>query len=111
MSGRSSTGSRAKGALDETLVVVAGDHGEGLGDKVETGHGIFLYEETLRVPLIIQNARAFPRPRVVDGAVRLVDVAPTILETIGLGAEAAGMEGQSLLSRMPGSRPATTSTL
>ena len=88
----------AKGLLDRTLVVVAGDHGEGLGDKVEMGHGIFLYEETLRVPLIFQAAGAFPRPRVVESAVRLVDVTPTILETLGLGAEAADMEGQSLVS-------------
>ena len=88
---------KAKGLLDKTLVVVAGDHGEGLGDKVETGHGIFLYEETLRVPLIFHNARSFPRPRVVEGAVRLVDVAPTILETLGLKAEGSGMEGQSLI--------------
>ena len=92
-------GLKAKGVLDKTLVVVAGDHGEGLGDKVETGHGIFLYEETLRVPLIIRNAKILPRPRVVNGAVRLVDVAPTILEAIGLGSEAGGMEGRSLLSR------------
>lgn len=87
----------AKGLLDKTLVVIAGDHGEGLGDKVETGHGIFLYEETLRVPLIFHNARSFPRPRVVEGAVRLVDVAPTILETLGLKAERSGMEGHSLI--------------
>ena len=51
---------KAKGLLDNTLVVIAGDHGEGLGDKVETGHGIFLYEETLRVPLIISNRKTFP---------------------------------------------------
>lgn len=87
---------KAKGVLDKTLIVVAGDHGEGLGDKVETGHGIFLYEETLRVPLIFYNLKAFPRPRVVESAVRLVDVAPTILETIGLKLEAAAMQGQTL---------------
>jgi arylsulfatase A-like enzyme/Tfp pilus assembly protein PilF len=93
---------KAKGLLEKTLVVVAGDHGEGFGEKVETGHGIFLYEETLRVPLIFHDASAFPRPRVVGDAVRLVDVAPTILEAIGLKAEAASMEGQSLISRMTG---------
>jgi len=87
---------KAKGVLDKTLIVVAGDHGEGLGDKVETGHGIFLYEETLRVPLIFYNLKAFPRPRVVESTVRLVDVAPTILETIGLKLEAAAMQGQTL---------------
>jgi len=87
----------AKGVLDRTLIVVAGDHGEGLGDKVETGHGIFLYEETLRVPLIVRSPGPFPRPLVVEGAVRLVDVAPTVLETLGLEAEAAAMEGRSLV--------------
>jgi arylsulfatase A-like enzyme/tetratricopeptide (TPR) repeat protein len=87
----------AKGLLDDTLVVVAGDHGEGLGDKVETGHGIFLYEETIRVPLIIRGPKALPRPGVVESAVRLVDVAPTILEILGLKTEASGMEGQSLV--------------
>ncbi len=91
---------KAKGLLDKTLIVVAGDHGEGFGDKVETGHGIFLYEETLRVPLLFRDPAAFPRPGVVTGAVRLVDVAPTILETLGFKAEAAGMEGRSLTSRI-----------
>ncbi len=87
----------ARGLRDKTLVVVAGDHGEGLGDKVETGHGIFLYEETLRVPLIFHDPAAFPKPLAVPGAVRLVDVGPTILETLGLGGEAAAMDGSSLI--------------
>ncbi len=54
------------------------------------------------MPLIFNDASAFPKPRVVGDAVRLVDVAPTILEAIGLKAEAASMEGQSLISRMTG---------
>ena len=53
---------RELGVLERTIVVVAGDHGEGLGDKVEQGHGIFLYEETLRVPLIFHNPVLFPVP-------------------------------------------------
>jgi arylsulfatase A-like enzyme len=64
---------------------------------VERGHGIFLYEETLLVPLIIRDPAVFRRPRAVESAVRLVDVAPTILETLGLGADAAGMQGRSLI--------------
>jgi len=91
-----------RGLLDKTLVVVAGDHGEGLGAKVERGHGIFLYEETLRVPLIVNDRAVFRQPRVVESSVRLVDVAPTILETIGLGRDAAGMQGQSLVPSMRG---------
>jgi choline-sulfatase len=102
----------AKGVLDKTLIVVAGDHGEGLGAKVEMGHGIFLYEETLRVPLIFNDPKAFPRPRVVESAVRLVDVAPTILETLGLKAEATGMEGQSLVPWIKAkARPDLTSVI
>ena len=91
-----------KGILEKTIIVVAGDHGEGLGDKVEIGHGIFLYEGVLRVPLIFHNLRFFPRPRASESEVRLVDVAPTILDLIGLKDEAAGMQGQSLVPRLKG---------
>ncbi len=93
---------RTRGILEKTIIVVAGDHGEGLGDKVEIGHGIFLYEGTLRVPLIFHNLKILPRPRVDESAVRLVDVAPTILELVGLKDEAAGMQGQSLVPRLKG---------
>jgi arylsulfatase A-like enzyme/tetratricopeptide (TPR) repeat protein len=93
---------KEKGILDKTIIVVAGDHGEGLGDKVEAGHGLFLYEETLRVPLIFYNPRIFPRSQVVESAVRLVDVAPTILEMIGLKGEAKGMQGRSLIDWIKG---------
>jgi arylsulfatase A-like enzyme/predicted Zn-dependent protease len=93
---------KEKGVLERTIVVVAGDHGEGLGDKVETGHGIFLYEETLRVPLILHNLATFPRSQVIESQVRLIDVAPTILEIIGLKNEVSGMTGQSLVARLRG---------
>ena len=88
---------RDKGLLENTLVVAAGDHGEGLGEKVEIGHGVFLYEETLRVPLIFRNERLVTGPVTVDGSVRLVDVAPTILDILGLGNGAARMQGRSLV--------------
>jgi arylsulfatase A-like enzyme len=69
---------------------------------VETGHGIFLYEEALRVPLIFYNGGIFPRPRVVESTVRLVDVAPTVLELSGLKDDAAAMQGESLVPRLKG---------
>jgi arylsulfatase A-like enzyme/Tfp pilus assembly protein PilF len=93
---------KEQGVLERTIVVVAGDHGEGLGDKVELGHGIFLYEETLIVPLIFHNPSIFPRSQVIESRVRLVDIAPTILEIIGLKNEAAGMTGQSLVGWLRG---------
>ena len=90
------------GVLERTIIVIAGDHGEGLGDKVETGHGIFLYEETLKVPLILHNPAVFPRSQVIESQVRLIDIAPTILEILGLQNEAAGMTGQSLVAWLRG---------
>ncbi len=100
-----------KGVAGRTLVVVAGDHGEGLGDKVETGHGIFLYEETVRVPFIVRNPGAFPRPRVVGSAVRLVDVAPTVLTALGLAGEAGAMQGRDLTPWMRGKEDADLDAL
>src|SRR6185503_18106818 len=62
---------------DRTLVVVAGDHGEGLGDHGERTHGMLLYDSTLRVPLIVSMPGAAAAKR--DDAVSLADIAPTVL--------------------------------
>lgn len=75
---------QAKGLLERTLVVVAGDHGEAFGEHGEFGHGIFCYEESLRVPLILRFPAAVARGRQVDARVNLVDVMPTILHYLGI---------------------------
>jgi arylsulfatase A-like enzyme len=71
----------ARGRLDDTLIVVAGDHGESLGDHGEDGHGIFIYQEALHVPLMFRGPGLAPRR--VRAPVRLADVTPTILELVG----------------------------
>jgi len=87
---------RRRGALDRTLVVVAGDHGEGLGDHGERTHGMLLYESTLRVPLVIAAPRSmgFHAAR-IDAAVSLAEIAPTILRIAGV-APPASMKGRDL---------------
>jgi len=65
------------------LVVVAGDHGESLGEHGESAHGVFVYQATQRVPLIVAGP-GVPHGRVVEERVGLVDVAPTVLELLGL---------------------------
>jgi choline-sulfatase len=72
------------GLLDRTLVVVTGDHGESLGEHGETTHSMFLYEGAVRVPLIFWRPGLVPAGRVVADPVRLVDVAPTILDLLGV---------------------------
>jgi arylsulfatase A-like enzyme/Tfp pilus assembly protein PilF len=65
------------------LVVVAGDHGESLGEHGEDAHGIFIYQATQRVPLIVAGP-GVPRGKTIDQRVGLVDVAPTVLDLLGL---------------------------
>jgi arylsulfatase A-like enzyme/Flp pilus assembly protein TadD len=90
-----------KGLLERTLIVVAGDHGEGLGDKFEAGHGIFLYDPTVKVPLIFYARNHLPRGRVISNRVRLVDIRPTILEILALE-EKENIRGRSLVPMMEG---------
>jgi len=69
--------------LARTIVIVAGDHGEALGDHGERTHGIFLYRGVLEVPLIVV-APSLPVGRVVDEAVALRQIAPTVLRMVDL---------------------------
>ena len=83
------------GADGRTLVVLTGDHGEGLGEHGEKTHGIFAYESTLHVPLILYAPRLFG-PRAVMDRVRHIDLLPTVLDALGLDAP-GGLPGRSLL--------------
>lgn len=90
-----------------TVVLLTSDHGEALGDHGEPSHGVFAYESTLRVPLVIFAPRILA-PRVVAGPVRHIDVLPTLLDVLGI-ADGPPLPGRSLLadvteSRAPGSR-------
>ena len=91
-----------QGYLSRTLVVVAADHGESLGDHQERTHGLFAYEATLRVPLVVWAPPAV-KPGVFKGAARLVDVMPTILDVIGIPAPAPS--GRSLRPLVGGDSP------
>ena len=90
-----------KQEFDRTAIIVTADHGESLGDHGERGHGIFVYESALRVPLIVRWPGIAPR-RVPD-LVQLIDLAPTILALEGL--EAPPMDGANLAPVLRG-RPA-----
>ncbi|HET6373458.1 MAG TPA: sulfatase, partial [Candidatus Polarisedimenticolia bacterium] len=72
--GRLLAGLPAAGVTGKTLVVVTADHGEGLQDHGEQTHGIFLYEETTHVPLIISLPPDIPSGRRVKGTVRTADI-------------------------------------
>ncbi|HLI82993.1 MAG TPA: sulfatase-like hydrolase/transferase [Bryobacteraceae bacterium] len=88
----------AGGWWDRSLVVLLSDHGESLGEHGETSHGYFAYQSTLWVPLIMHWPKAQPRhPARVDRPGGLIDVAPTILESLDI-ARPASFVGSSLLA-------------
>ena len=74
---------RDAGTLDRTLVIVTSDHGEALGEHGEDVHGYFVYEATLRVPLVMRGPGVKPGTR-LGGVARTIDLFPTIVEMAGL---------------------------
>lgn len=70
---------REIGVYDETLVVVTSDHGEEFFEHGQKGHAKTLYEEIVRIPLLLQYPERVPPGQVIEEQVRLMDVAPTIL--------------------------------
>ena len=81
---------RARGVLDHTLVAVTADHGESLDEHGETTHGLFVYDSTLRVPLVLRLPGVVPAGLVSRHLVSGVDLAPTLLELLGQAPLAAG---------------------
>ncbi len=84
------------GLLEKTLVVLAGDHGEAFGEKQEVWHGVFIYESTMRVPLIFCCAENLPAGDRIEARVRLIDLMPTVLDMMNI-AVPEEIQGVSLL--------------
>jgi tetratricopeptide (TPR) repeat protein len=89
-----------------SLIAVMSDHGEALGEHGEETHGIFLYDETIHVPLLFKLPMNRSAGKRIENRVELVDVLPTILQGAGV-AVPAQVQGQSLLALV---KPAGAST-
>lgn len=85
--------------LDSTLAVVLADHGESLGDHGETTHGLFAYQATIRIPLIIAGPSI--QPVVSSAAIGQADLLPTVLDLLGIGLPQR-LDGQSMLPALRG---------
>jgi len=94
------------GRYDNALIVVVGDHGEGLGEHGEDSHGIFLYDSTTHVPLIVKiPARVASNShgdQVVKAQVRTLDILPTVTEWLRI-APPERLDGESLKTLLDGS--------
>src|SRR5205814_4501827 len=94
---------KSKQLYSSTLIVALSDHGESLGEHGEQEHGFFVYNSTIRVPLIVKPpaASGFRRGR-VSRPVETVAVAPTLLLLAGLGnAAAKQFRSPALLGQQP----------
>jgi arylsulfatase A-like enzyme len=93
---------QARGLWDRVIFVLTADHGESLGEHAYYfQHGVFAYEDSMRVPLVIHAPERVPAGRRVDQTVSLIDVVPTVLELAALPA-APEIEGQSLMPLVRG---------
>jgi len=101
---------KAKQLYDRATIVLLSDHGEGLGDHGEDEHGIFLYRETIRVPLVIKLPGARGAGRRVAAPVQHIDIPPTILDLTGAAA-GGGSRGRSLRPLLDGSGPLAKTTI
>jgi choline-sulfatase len=87
---------KKKGWYDNSIVIVVGDHGEGLGEHHEETHGIFLYDSTTHVPLIIKFRGQRQAGKAVEAQVRTTDILPTVIELLHM-TPPKGLDGKSLI--------------
>lgn len=108
--GRLLDGLGAAGLADDTLVIVTGDHGEGLMAHGHMFHGVHVYEEAVRVPLVVRWPGRVPAGRVVDGPFPIVELGPAILALLGdEPADAFGDDGAAARLLGEGDRSADDS--
>jgi choline-sulfatase len=107
--GKFLAGLRADGLYENALIAVMADHGEAFGEHGEERHGVLLYDETVHVPLLLRFPRGRFAGRRVEGGVRLVDVAPTILREVGVAIPKA-MQGEALQPMAMPEKARTTGT-
>lgn len=90
---------KSTGIFENSIIVLCGDHGEGLGEHGEKTHGFFVYDSTLHVPVIMKLLGI--TPRVVKTEVSLVDIMPTVLQSLGIPIPKS-VQGRSLLDEVMG---------
>src|SRR5437868_10388496 len=97
---------KKQGRYENSTIIVVGDHGEGLGEHHEDTHGIFLYDSTTHVPLIMKLPGRSNAARVVDAQMRTTDILPTVLDLLHASAPVK-LDGESLKPYFGGAESAS----
>lgn len=85
------------GLYDNTVFVILGDHGEGFGEHGRFQHDNTIYEEGLRIPMLIHDPQQFQGGATLEGPVTQLDVLPTVADLLGYRVEGGAYGGSSLL--------------
>ena len=92
---------KLRGWYQNSIIVVVGDHGEGLKEHNEATHGIFLYDSTIHVPLIMKLPGRSQTGKVIESQVRTTDILPTMIDLLKIPAP-AHFDGESLKTYLDG---------
>ncbi len=92
------------GLYEDTVFVIVGDHGEAFGEHGRYQHDNAIYEEGLRVPLIIHDPQRFEEGARLRGPVNQLDILPTVADLLGYEVEGGDYPGYSLLGPIPTER-------
>jgi choline-sulfatase len=92
------------GVYDRALIVFFSDHGEGLNDHGEDQHGIFVYRESIHVPLVIKLPKNEKAGAAIDGAVQLADLTPAVLHWLGVRKEMPAARADLIAGAIPDRR-------
>ncbi len=87
-----------KDFADDILYIITADHGDEFGDHGGTGHGVTLYNEVIKVPLIFHSPGTVPSGEVIQEPAQVIDIVPTILDIAGIGYNKDDYEGCSIFS-------------
>jgi arylsulfatase A-like enzyme/Flp pilus assembly protein TadD len=101
---------RSQGLYDNSLIAVAADHGESLGEHGELTHSIFLYDSTIHVPLLLKLPGNRSAGQRVSATSSLVDLAPTLIDSLGQ-TPPQSMQGRSLIPLIGNPHPENRSSL
>ncbi len=93
------------GVEQNTIVVITSDHGEGLMQHGHMGHGIHIYDETVRVPLLFHWPNHIPKDKLFNAPVELLSIAPTILDLVGISLKDLPFQGYNLTPALINNAP------
>ena len=102
--GRLIAGYKEKGLLDNTVFLLMGDHGEGFGEHGRFQHDLVIYDEGLRIPMVLYGPGVLPGTGEIKGPRQQIDVLPTLLELVGAKITSGVTRGVSVFSNVASDR-------